>query len=139
MTEQRTGQCLCGGVKLRVSLETDEVAACHCNMCRTWGGGPLIAFGAGTEVAFEGENLIKRYDSSEWAERGFCGRCGTHLFYRLKSNGQHYLPLGLLDDASGLTLGQELFVEECSSAYSFAQDTRKITGEELFAMMGDQA
>lgn len=33
-----TGQCLCKSVELTVENMTEEVAACHCSMCRNWGG-----------------------------------------------------------------------------------------------------
>ncbi|NIT13149.1 MAG: GFA family protein, partial [Candidatus Dadabacteria bacterium] len=52
-------------------------------MCRKWCGGPLMAVNCGTDVTFEGEDNITVYDSSSWAERGFCSGCGSHLFYRL--------------------------------------------------------
>ncbi|WP_291972226.1 hypothetical protein [Candidatus Symbiopectobacterium sp.] len=38
------GQCLCGAVTVEVPEAcVHEVSVCHCNMCRQWGGGPLLA------------------------------------------------------------------------------------------------
>ncbi len=37
------GSCLCGAVSLSTTSMNHHVAACHCSMCRKWGGGPLLA------------------------------------------------------------------------------------------------
>jgi len=65
------------------------VGACYCGMCRRWGGGPLLAVDCGTSVRLTGEEHVGVFASSKWAERGFCKQCGSHLFYRLKQNGQY--------------------------------------------------
>ncbi|TWI50489.1 hypothetical protein IQ22_03883 [Pseudomonas duriflava] len=39
---EKQGRCLCGAVELTISLQERCVSACHCRMCRTWGGGPLL-------------------------------------------------------------------------------------------------
>ena len=42
------GTCLCGAVTVSVSQPAASVGACHCRMCRKWGGGPLLAVECGT-------------------------------------------------------------------------------------------
>jgi hypothetical protein len=49
----------------------------------------------GQAVSFDGEEHLSVFDSSKWAERGFCRSCGTHLFYRIKETGQHMIPVGI--------------------------------------------
>ena len=88
---------------------------------------------AGTNVSFEGESHIRVYPSSDWAERAFCGTCGTHLYYRLKPTGQYIMPVGLFDDDTGLTFENEVFVDEQPHYYAFANETERLTGAELFA------
>ncbi|MDF2365957.1 MAG: GFA family protein [Sneathiella sp.] len=95
---ERKGSCLCGEVKINATASDNNVGACHCRMCRKWGGGPFLAIDCGSEVAFEGDENISVFNSSDWAERGFCRSCGTHLYYRLKGNGQYIMPLGLFED-----------------------------------------
>ncbi|WP_339900516.1 GFA family protein [Paraglaciecola polaris] len=56
--------------------------ACHCASCRKWSGGPLLAIDCGTDVSISPTDNITVYDSSQWAQRGFCRHCGTDLFYR---------------------------------------------------------
>ncbi|MFA0678598.1 GFA family protein, partial [Vibrio sp. 10N.222.51.A6] len=90
------GKCLCGSVELEVEYASNELGACHCSMCRNWSGGPMLVIDCADSVKISGESNVVRYKSSEWAERGFCGKCGTHLFYFLVPNNQYHLPVGLL-------------------------------------------
>ena len=87
-----------------------------------------MAVNCGTQVEFTGQDSISVYDSSEWAERGFCSQCGTHLFYRLKGNQQHIMPLRVIEGGEN-----QIFVEEKSKHYDFANQTKMMTGEEAFA------
>lgn len=75
--------CLCGKVSIQVKEIQHEVGACHCSMCRKWGSGPLLTIEAGTtsDIIIHNEQFVSRYQSSEWAERGFCSHCGSNLFY----------------------------------------------------------
>ncbi len=130
----QTGQCLCGKVTYKLHKPVDEVGACHCGSCRRWASGPFMALGGEHKVDFEGEEHIVKYRSSDWAERGFCGTCGTNLFYRLISTGQTIMSAGTLDDQSGLTFTDQVFIEEKPAYYTFSNETKNMTGEELFAM-----
>jgi len=130
----RSGQCLCGKVKFTIVDPVDEVGACHCDMCRRWSSGPFLALGGDYTVEFESEENIVLYRSSDWAERGFCGNCGTNLFYHLISMDQTILCAGALDDQSGLTFTDQVFIDEKPEFYSFANETKNMTGAELFAL-----
>jgi hypothetical protein len=126
-----TGRCLCGNVTVSLAL-ADRFDVCHCSTCRRWGGGPMFAVEADGEVRFDGADHIEVFESSDWAERGFCRHCGTHLFYRLKEPVHYALPVGLLDDPGALRFDKEIFVDEQPDSYSFAGDRRRMTGEEVF-------
>ena len=130
------GQCLCGAVGINADSASNSVGACHCKMCRRWGGGPFMEVDCGQAVTFTGEENVSIFDSSEWAERGFCRNCGTHLFYRIKQSGQHLVPIGLFDDADELVFETQVFIDEKPSFYQFANDTKVMTGAEIFALFG---
>jgi hypothetical protein len=102
-------------------------------MCRKWGGGALLVIECGSDVSFDGSENIGVYQSSEWAERGFCQKCGSHLFYRLKHNHQHFIPAGLFDDDENFTFDHQVFIDEKPEYYSFSNETKNMTGAELFA------
>ena len=132
------GKCLCGSIELEVELTNTEVAACHCNMCRTWNGGPMLAVDGGVLKTVTNESMITRYQSSEWAERGFCSQCGTHLFYFLKLNNQYHFPAGLLDSEPLYELSHQVFIDEKPEYYSFSNKTKNLTGEELFTLFNGE-
>lgn len=138
MSETKTaeGHCLCGAVHITSNTMNPHAAACHCNMCTRWAGGPLMAVDCGTEVSFQGEENLSIYNSSEWAERGFCKQCGSHLFYRLKESQQYYIPAGLFDDLEQLIFDHQVFIDEKPDYYSFANETHNMTGAEVFAAFG---
>ncbi len=127
------GRCLCGAIEVTVEAVSSRLGACHCNMCRRWGGGPLFAVDCGTAVEFAGAENVGRFDSSQWAERGFCKLCGTHLFYRIKSADQYLMPVGLFDDPKGIVFNHQVFVDEKPTYYSFSNATHDMTGAEVFA------
>jgi hypothetical protein len=132
-TIEGKGTCLCGTIKIVAKTMNIHMGVCHCNMCRKWGGGPLMAVDCGTEVSFEGEVNITVYDSSEWAERAFCNKCGSHLYYRLKENGQFMMPVGLFDNEPRFTFDHQVFIDKKPSFYSFANETLNMSEAEVFA------
>lgn len=132
------GQCVCGSVKFTSSKVNSNVGACHCSTCRNWGGGPLLAVDCGSEVLFEGRENIAIFDSSEWAERGFCSKCGSHLFYRLKHNNLHIMPVGLFGGDHTFNFDHQIFIEEKPSYYCFSNETKNMTGAEVFELAQSQ-
>lgn len=127
------GSCLCGEIKIVAKTMNLEVGTCHCGMCRKWGGGPLMAVDCGLEVEFRGEENVAIYDSSEWAERGFCKKCGSHLFYRLKGSGQLIMPVGLFDDEERFHFDHQIFIDKKPSYYSFSNVTNNLTEGDVFS------
>ena len=93
-----------------------------------------MAVDCGSDVTIEGEENVSIFNSSEWAERGFCNKCGSHLFYRLKGNNQYIVPVGLFDDLLGVIFDHQVFVDEKPAYYAFGNETKNMTGAEVFAM-----
>lgn len=106
-------------------------------MCRKWGGGPLLAVECESSVSFEGAEHISIFESSDWAERGFCQTCGTHLFYRLKEEEHYEIPVGIFD-GDDWQFVEQIFIEQKPPFYSFADKTKHLTGEEVFAQYSGQ-
>lgn len=133
---EMTGHCLCGAVSFRANVKASDAGPCHCESCRRWSGGVYLAATAHGPVAFEGEENISRFRSSDWAERGFCKTCGSSLFYRLVEPDLYILSAGVLDDQSALAMAHQIFIEEKPDWYSFANKTVNMTGEEVFKAFG---
>ena len=133
-TVEAQASCLCGATRLVAKTANRHMDACHCEMCRKWSGGPLLAVDCGTDVTIEGGENVSVYNSSQWAERGFCNKCGSNLFYRLKERDQYMVPVGLFEDLSGIVFTHQIFIDEKPGYYSFADETKNMTGAEVFAM-----
>lgn len=128
------GRCLCGAVTVTLAGPVCEADACHCGMCRRLsGGGPMFAVhGHGSRPKVEGEEALRIYRSSDWAERAFCGICGTPIWYRFIEDDYYSVSAGLFD-GNDLTLTKQIFIEDKPSLYDLANDTPRLTGEEVIA------
>ena len=71
------------------------------------------------------------YNSSDWAERGFCKNCGSHLFYRLKDANEHQVPAGLFDNQKSFHFDLQVFTDRKPGFYSFANETKEMTEAEV--------
>ena len=108
--ERKTGQCLCGAVTFSADVAA-EIQACHCTQCQRWtGGGPLWAVRV-KELELSGKDQIRAYHASDHGERAFCDTCGSTLYWRLQGRSIAFMPVGLLDDQSGLSVREEIFVD----------------------------
>lgn len=135
-TKLLNGQCLCGAVKVRITPPALVIEACHCTMCRRWGGGPFLSLRMVTDPDIEGMEQIARYRSSAWAERGFCRACGTHLFYYYAPKSGYSFTAGLFPGAETFPLVEEIFIDDKPPCYSFAGDRERLTGAEVLAKAG---
>lgn len=82
MTETHTGGCQCGAVRFRVVGPLGDASVCHCRMCQKAFGSfyaPLVSVQGATLTWTRG--APKHFQSSNVAQRGFCGDCGTPLTY----------------------------------------------------------
>ena len=125
------GHCLCGAVTLTTPTQA-HMSACHCGMCRRWGGGPLLAVHCGADVTVTGTDHVEVYRSSDWAERAFCRRCGTHLYYHLLPMNEYVLPAGLFGDQP-FDFHLQIYVDHKPAAYDFANRTAMMTEAEVIA------
>lgn len=133
--ERASGGCLCGAVRFEAIGVHRHFHACRCRMCQRWGGGP--GFAVETQaVRFEDETMLERFDSSDWAQRGFCRRCGSNLFYFLKPTGQHMLQVGTFDDPTPFSMDAEIFVDNPGPDVRFAGDHPRQTAAEVIAASG---
>ena len=127
-----SGRCLCGAVSYEAQGVETQHHVCHCGMCRRWSGAPLFA-AAASSVEFQGELELGRYDSSEWAQRGFCRRCGSSLLYLLKPTGQYFMAVGSFEDPSAFQLTTEIYVDHKPRGYAFAGELEGITETQMLA------
>ncbi|MEM9471851.1 MAG: GFA family protein [Pseudomonadota bacterium] len=132
------GKCMCGAVRFSANAKKPSVVACHCDMCRRWSAGPFMSVSC-NEVAFENSEAIGRIRSSDWAERGFCSKCGSNLFYHIVEASDYQMAAGLFDDQSKLRMSLQLFTDFKPELYDFANETKMMTGAEVIALFSSQS
>lgn len=140
MVTDRSGHCLCGAVSFRAASLPDHMHACHCSMCRRSSGSTgMTVIIAAADMTISGQDHIASYQSSDWAARSFCSRCGSGLWYRLTvpdaETADYYLSAGLLDDLSGLRLNQEIYIDLKPAGYAFSGDHTRLTAAEFEALL----
>lgn len=131
--DKLSGGCLCGAVRFTVEPGSRQFGTCHCSMCRRWTAGVFLAVECEDRFKVEDETNLGVYRSSEWADRGFCKKCGTPLFYRLRGQGYYAVSLEALDDRDGFTFVNQIFIDEKPPYYDFANATKTMTGAEVAA------
>lgn len=137
----RTGKCLCGAVGFSIAPFNPEFGTCHCKMCQRWAGSALLGLTIPADtITFTGLDNVRTFQSSDWAERGWCDKCGSGIWYRVTAagpeQGTYHMPIGLLDDTSGLTMIREIFTDEKADVVDFTGDRKTMTGAEVFALYG---
>jgi hypothetical protein len=114
----KTGSCLCGGVRFELRGPLDEVIACHCTQCRKQTGHHWAStHTADADLHLISSDSLRWYRSSEQAQRGFCDRCGSSLFWKRVGATVTSVCVGSIYGSSGLTLGGHIFVADKGDYY----------------------
>jgi hypothetical protein len=129
MSGRHSGGCLCGAVRYRVDGPLRPVVACHCRECRRQSGHYYAATQAPARaVEIEDAGTLTWYRSSAEAERGFCGRCGAALFFRVEERDVLSILAGSLDAPTGLRLAGHIFTGEKGGYYPLDDGLPQLTG-----------
>lgn len=109
-----TGRCLCGGVSFTVTGPLRGVVNCHCHRCRRWTGHHMAATSAAVDdVRLDGMELVRWFSPDPHAAYGFCGNCGSSLFWRAADEpGRWSICAGTLNPPTGLSTVEAWWVSE---------------------------
>ncbi len=115
------GSCLCGAVRIVVEGDLPRPTACHCVACRKQTGHYEASIDIPrSKVRIEGEEAVRWYQSSEKVRRGFCGTCGSTLFWDPVFHDWTAIAMGCFDDPTGTSLERHIFVSEKGDYYDIA-------------------
>lgn len=119
----RTGGCACGAVRYEMVGEPTGVTYCHCSKCRRWHG----HVGAYTAIEREGFRLLESRGLTWWAlsdkvRRGFCGACGSSLFWDESGEARIGICAGTLDAPTGLVSKAHIYVGSKGDYYALGDD-----------------
>ena len=101
-----------------VSGTLRTITHCHCVQCRKNSGHFWAATSASNDrITITGEDALVWYRSSETVQRGFCGRCGSSLFYRPDGQDRTAIGAGTLDGPTGLRAVKHIYMQSKGDYY----------------------
>src|SRR5512134_3664359 len=113
MSDTKHGSCLCGAVRFTIEGDLGHSDACHCTQCRKASGHYFASANVPrSALTVTGEEHIRWYQSSAKVRRGFCGRCGSPLFWDPLERDWTGIALGAFDSPTGIRLEKHIFVSE---------------------------
>ncbi len=118
---ERTGGCLCGAVRYRVTAEPLATRICWCRDCQHLAGNGTVN-GIFPAAAIHVDGVLAEYtsdsDGGNAIRRRFCPGCGSHLFADAVARpGFAVVRLGTLDDPASLAPAINMW---CASAPPWA-------------------
>jgi hypothetical protein len=123
---EATGGCLCGAVRYQVRGPLRDVLICHCDECRRWHGHVSASTAARREDLVLPESSALRWiqspRSDAGARRGFCGECGSSLFWDPPGRETVSIAAGTLDDGGGLRVISHWYVSQAGHYYELPDD-----------------
>ncbi|MEJ2177324.1 MAG: GFA family protein [Gammaproteobacteria bacterium] len=120
----KTGGCLCGAVRYEIHGVLRDVVNCHRTMCQT-------------DIHLTRDEGLTWYITSEVARRGFCGKCGSNLFWEPFDQSTTGIVGGTLDVPTGLKTMGHIFVAEMSDFYRIEDNLPQFSGSSEGQLPGD--
>jgi hypothetical protein len=116
-----TGRCLCGAVRYEVNGPLRDVLICHCEECRRWHGHVSACTAANRDDLVLVEQAALKWidspNSDAGARRGFCGECGSSLFWDPPARPTISIAAGTLDGHTGLRVTAHWYVSQAGDYY----------------------
>lgn len=121
-----TGSCLCGAVRFTITGPLRPVIACHCLQCRKSSGHHVAATSARRDhVSVAGD--VTWFRSSDTARRGFCGTCGSNLFW--DGAGENLsIFAGSFDGETGLRIAGHIYCAFKGDYYDIREGVPRAEG-----------
>ena len=132
---ERTGKCMCGSVTFKTETK-DGFGACYCKMCQRWAAGVYMGVHCTSFELTGGEQHFTIFKSSDWAERAFCNKCGSSIYYHAPDHGAPSVALGALDDTDELKLDIQFFIDQQPAGFSLAETTKTMTAADIAKIFG---
>jgi len=113
MRQIHTGGCHCGNLRYQFDASLEDIAHCHCSICRRTSGGTVMTWTSVPLTSFQWlAGSPATYDSGPTCIRYFCGNCGAHaaLFTR---NSPHEIDvvIATLDHPELAAPSRHIFIE----------------------------
>lgn len=128
MEQRQSGGCLCGAVRFATRGPLRPVIFCHCSQCRKQTGLYYAATSvAGPDIEICG--AVSWFAASSFAKRGFCGTCGSALFWKPEAEDRYAVLAGAFDDPNALTPGYHICVASKAGFYEIGDGLPQYAGD----------
>ena len=118
-----TGSCHCGAVKYAFVKPIRAVIVCHCIQCRKQTGSVMHATAVDNDrFQITNDRGLKWYRASQSAARGFCGECGSTLFWKPDKGDHTSFTAGSIDGATGLKVEGHIYCDYKGDYYEIPQE-----------------
>jgi hypothetical protein len=113
-------------VRYEVRGPLRDVLVCHCSECRRWSGHTFAATAARRDdvVLLDDRGLrwIASPQSESRARRGFCGECGSSMFWDAPERDTISLGAGTVDPPTGLRVAAHVYTSQVGDYYELPED-----------------
>lgn len=138
------GGCACGAVRYALKSAPFDCGWCHCRTCQLNSGSPAMVFASvpdGDYVVTKGAEVVRRFSSSSFGYRRFCGACGTPLTMEVEHQSETVdFSVATLDDPAAVAPSFHIFWssripwsepgDDLPRHVRFRKDTRGLEGTE---------
>jgi len=126
MEQRPTGGCTCGSVRFELASDPYDAGWCHCRICQLTSGAPAMVFASvksGDLVFTQGGDQVKRFASSSFGHRLFCGACGTPIAMEVDHQPETIdFSVATLDEPDAVAPGFHIFYESRIPWFEIADD-----------------
>jgi hypothetical protein len=144
MATSITGGCACGAVRYALGSAPFDAGWCHCRICQLVSGAPAMVFASVTDGDLdftEGADKVRRFNSTGFGYRLFCGACGTPLVMKVDHQPETVdFTVATLDHPQAVAPGFHIFraskigwfetADDLPRHDRFRPDTRGLEGTE---------
>lgn len=119
-----------------VSGRLRPVVFCHCEQCRRQSGLYFACTSVDDDRLEVGGESLRWFASSADVRRGFCGNCGSPLFWKHAALTSTSVLAGAFDHPSGLVASHHIFTEAKGDFYEIADSLPRFGGEDGVLVLG---
>ncbi len=109
------GRCICGEIEIEVTDAPKRLYRCHCTLCQKQSGAAANAAFITDEKNvkwIKGRDKVTSYRKPTGFGSNFCSECGCPVPNIVRGEPFYWVPVGLLENSSGLSVTVHLYVND---------------------------
>ena len=132
-SSSKIAKCLCGGIKIKITGKLRQVINCHCSQCmKTHGNFAAYTNSPEENITYISKSTLRWYNSSNFAKRGFCSKCGASIFYKIKKSDNISISAGMFTNPTKLKTHSNIFIKDKLDFYKIDPSLPKFRRSEKY-------